>query len=465
MTNPEFIMYDLNDTIIAVSSATSDQRVIIRLSGGGTIEKLNLFFTPNINADRSGIIRGKLKIDDELKIEAVVYVFAEGRSYTGETCGEIQFWSNRCVTESVINSFLENGVRMAGAGEFTARAYMNGKLDLAQAEAVNKVITCSNRLQIGAAQKLLAGRLTDTVGQVKAELIECLSRLEAGMDFSEEDIEFIRADDAAAMLESVKQHLEKLVSGGISYEVISDLPSVGIAGAVNAGKSSLLNALLERDRSIVSSQQKTTRDILTGILELEHNRCVLFDCAGLLSQTQGQIDELAQSAAVEALNTAEVVIFCVDIIKDDHSEDADIRKLINADRMITVATKTDLLDEKQSKEQLKKLKKKFESDFIAISSRNNEGLIAVKEMIDKNLAISSSAESRNAGVLLTARHKQAVNHAVDNISQAIGEIRQGNAEVASIMIRAAWQDLSKMETAHIDEKILDNIFSQFCVGK
>jgi len=459
-------MYELNDTIAAVSSATSDKRAIIRLTGPETIEKLNLFFTPKVKPNQYGIIKGKISVDNDFQIDACLYVFAQGRSYTGESSAEIHLWSNRCVTEAVINSFLQNGLRTAGPGEFTARAYMNGKLDLGQAEAVNKVITSSNRLQIGAAQKLLAGRLSETVTQAGTKLIDCLSKLEAGMDFSEEDIEFISADHAVDLLESVKSRLEKLIQGSISYEMLTDLPSAGIAGAVNAGKSSLLNALLERDRSIVSSEQKTTRDILTGILELEHNNCVLFDCAGLVTKTRGQIDELAQAAAIEALNSAELVIVCVDITKEDLTEDAAIRQLIRPDKIIAVATKSDLVSEDQCSKRIAKLKQKFDTDFIPISSQKGFRLVQLKGLIDKTLpAYAGGDEGQNAGVLLTARHKQSVNEAVDNIRQAIIEIRHQNSETAAMMIRAAYQAMSKMGTEHIDEKILDNIFSEFCIGK
>lgn len=460
------MMYDLNDTIVAVSSATANKRAIIRLSGSATIEKVNLFFRPKIPSNQSGIFSGKIRINNDFDIDAAAYIFAHGRSYTGESSAEIQLWSNRCVTESIVNSFLQNGLRMAGPGEFTARAYMNGKLDLAQAEAVNKVITSSNRLQISAAQKLLAGRLTDTLTKINAELIECLSKLEASMDFSEQDIEFISDRQASDILESINARLNKLISGGISYEVISDLPSVGIAGAVNAGKSSLLNALLERDRSIVSSEQKTTRDILTGILELEHNRCVLFDCAGLVSQIDGQIDDFAQSAAIEALNSAEVVIGCVDITKKDLTEDAAIRKLIKADRIIAAATKSDLIPAEQHREHLAELKKEFNTDFIAVSSQNNLGISLLKETIDRHLlACLGDGQSQNEALLVTSRHKQAASEAIANINQALLGIKQGNHEISAMMIRSAHQVLSTMETEHIDEKILDNIFSHFCVGK
>ncbi len=275
-------MYELNDTIVAVSSPTWDKKVIVRITGPNTIDKVEQVFSPKIPRGKRGLIRGSVAIDDELKIDAKLYLFLAPNSYTGETLAEIHIHTNSAVTEVFMASLLAKGLRMAGPGEFTARAYLNGKIDLAQAEAVNEIITSSNKFQLAAAEKLLSGRLAETTEKIRSELMDCLSLIEAGLDFSGEDIEFISRPEAVERLVGIRGELEQLLSGNISYESVIDLPAVGIAGAPNAGKSSLLNKLLGRERSIVSEQRKTTRDVLTGLLTLRHCRCVLFDCAGLM---------------------------------------------------------------------------------------------------------------------------------------------------------------------------------------
>ena len=463
-------MYELSDTIVAVSSPTSDKGVIVRVTGPGTIEKINQVFSPKVRPDQRAITHGRLQAAEDFQIDATVYLFTSGHSYTAEDLAEIHFWSNSALTEVVMRLFLSSGARLAQAGEFTARAYLNGRMDLAAAEAVNKVITCSNRLQLAAAEKLLAGRLTQTTADVSKNLLDCLSLLEAGMDFSEEDIEFISRTDATKKLEAAKDKLEELLSGGISFEAVIDLPAVGIAGAPNAGKSSLLNNLLGRERSIVSDQSKTTRDVLTGILELQHNRCVLFDCAGLILQAESQIDKLAQEAAVEALSNADVVLFCVDVTKKEINEDIAVRELINAEAVISVATKSDLLDGVRLSEQTERLREVFDVEFLPVSSITGSGIAPLIKLIDSKItaqAVSGGAsyEARAAGVALTARHKQAVTDAIENIDQAVSGLGDTNDEVAAMMIRGACQSLSNIEQEHIDEKILDNIFSQFCIGK
>jgi tRNA modification GTPase len=379
---------------------------------------------------------------------------------------------------------------MAGPGEFTARAYLNGKIDLSQAEAVNEIVVSSNKFQLAAAEKLLGGRLAETTAEVRERLMDCLSLIEAGLDFSGEDIEFITCDGAVERLVEIKEQLEQLLSGNISYESVIDLPAVGIAGAPNAGKSSLLNKLLGEARSIVSAQRKTTRDVLTGLLTLRHCNCVLFDCAGLMHQTHNILDELAQQAAVESLQNSSVVVFCVDASKKDWSEDITIRKLIEPKTLIPVATKCDLLCEEMLANRLAGLNKLFNRapalpvsawpsqdgrepvEFLPTSAETGIGLEQLRKTIDKKLiepALGRGFEGQVAeqasGVALTARHRQAVTEAIENIEESVSELKAGNDEVAAMMLRAAYQGLSNIEHQHFDDEILERIFSRFCIGK
>ncbi|MHC4720387.1 MAG: tRNA modification GTPase, partial [Planctomycetota bacterium] len=343
--------YDLNDTITAVSSPTSDKRVIVRITGPETIDKLSSIFSPR-PADRPGLLSGSLTIGNQLKVDANLYLFLVPHSYTGENLAEIHIHTNPAVTEALIEKLLDEGLRLAGPGEFTARAYLNGKIDLSQAEAVNEIVTGSNKFQLAAAEKLLAGRLGKTTANIQDQIMDCLSLIEAGLDFSTEDIEFITRDQAVQRLRQIKQQLQKLLSGSISYESVIDSPAVGIAGAPNAGKSSLLNKVLGKPRSIVAPSPKTTRDVLTGPLALAHSACVLFDCAGLIQKPSNILEQLAQTAAIEGLKNASAVVFCVDLSKDDFAEDTAVRRLVEPKALIPVATKCDLLSENVLPERL-----------------------------------------------------------------------------------------------------------------
>ncbi len=510
-------MYDLNDTIVAISSPPFGARAIVRISGPDTIRICERIFSPAVVSivnpfdfaqDRRPsslapcLIAGSITVDNELEIDAHLYLSLAPHSYTGDDVAEIHLNTNQSVTEALMDRLLNSSLRMAGPGEFTAKAYLNGKIDLAQAEAVNEIVISSNTYQLAAAEKLLSGRLGDTTKKACSEIMDCLSLIEAGLDFSGEDIEFITRQQAVERLTAIMEQLGKLLSAS-SYESIIDLPAVGIAGAPNAGKSSLLNKLLGQERSIISDQQKTTRDVLTGELSLAHCRCVLFDCAGLTRPVRnstghkniGQrakisngarysildprnliLDELAQRAAVESLQNASVVIFCVDPdVHRDFSEDIAIRKLITPKVLVSVATKSDLVSQEVLEDRLASLNKLFGADFLAISVKTGVGLEQLQETIDRKIIELATGvtekhtryEIRDTKyeIVLTARHRQAVNETIEHISEAVNELKAGHDEITAMMLRTAYQALSDIEQQHIDEKILERIFSRFCIGK
>lgn len=467
-------MYGLSDTISAVSSPTTDGKVIIRLSGPAAIKEASRIFEPLFPKNQPGITKGFVCIDDELKIEGWLYLFLAPHSYTAEDVVEIHMFTNSSVAEAVVYRLMAGDVRMAGPGEFTARGYLNGRMDLAQAEAVNEIIVSSNRIQLAAAQRLLSGRLGQTLTRNRSQLFDCLSLIEAGLDFSEEDIEFISRDDAIDRLSQIKTELEQLLGASVSYEAVIDLPSVGVAGAPNAGKSLLVNKLLGRKRSIVSRYRKTTRDVLTSQLSLEKNKCVLFDCAGLISEAENIIDELSQQAAIETLGHSDVVVFCVDLSKDNEklAEDIAISKLTDTKNLLAVGTKSDLLEPTQIKNRITELSREFGLDFIATSAKTGFGIDRLKESIDNKLLESAVTAGRGgietdakSWVGLTSRHKKSVTEAIESLSQAIDALKEAGDEVAAMLIRAAYQSISDIEQQDIDERILENIFSRFCIGK
>ncbi|UCC22146.1 MAG: 50S ribosome-binding GTPase [Planctomycetota bacterium] len=443
--------------------------MIVRMTGPNTTDVLRRIFSPPIQKDSSGLSQGSIAVDYDLRIYAKLYLFSAPHSYTGEDVAEIHLFTNASVTEALMSKLLGEGLRLAGPGEFTARAYLNGRMDLSQAEAVNEIVVSSNRFQLAAAEKLLGGRLAETTAEVCEQLMDCLSLIEAGLDFSGEDIEFITREQAAERLQAVKGRLEHLLSGSISYESVIDLPAVGIAGAPNAGKSSLLNSLLGTQRSIVSEQIKTTRDILTGLLTLAHCRCVLFDCAGLMKEPADILDELTQQAAIESLQKALVVVFCVDISKDDWNEDIRIRRLIEPQVLVPVTTKCDLLSEDKLAGRVAELSELFGVESLATSVIDGTGLEPLRWIIDKEITAATSGRAESAasqdGVALNARHRQAVTEAIENISESVSLLKSGSDEVAAMMLRTAHQSLSDIERQHTDEQILERIFGRFCIGK
>jgi tRNA modification GTPase len=470
-------MYGRDDTVVAVSSPGGGVRSIVRITGPQTLAVCKQVFLSGATSSirNAVIVSGQVRIDGDLAIDAHCYLFFAPHSYTGEDLAEIHLHAGAVLVEALVQNLLARGLRTAGPGEFTARAYLNGKLDLAQAEAVNEVISGSNRLQLDAAQKLLGGRLTKAADEIHAALLDLLSLIEAGLDFSGEDIEFISAREAAQRLTTIRQSLEELLAGSIRYETLIDLPAVGIAGAPNAGKSSLLNALLGWERSIVSPQAKTTRDVLSGALTTDRFQCVLFDCAGLILKPDNTRDELAQRAAVEALQSCAVVLFCVDATKADLREDLAIRSLVRPQSLIGLATKSDLLSGEELSRKLHELEVAFQREFLSTSARTKSGFQQLLDRCASALAGDGSELQSQSGIsnlksevsmlALTVRHRQAVTEAIEGIRQAIAEVNRGNEEVAVMMIRAACQAISQIEQQPLDEQVLDRIFSRFCIGK
>jgi tRNA modification GTPase len=462
-------MYHVNDTIIAVSSPSSQQRVIIRISGPATLEICRRIFRKQAGqedfGDKRQILCGTVTIDDELEIEAQLYLFPSPNSYTGDDVAEIHLYSNPSITEALVNNLLGYGLRLAEPGEFTARAYLNGRMDLSQAEAVNEIIVSSNRFQLDAAEKLLSGRLSQTTALIGSKMMDCLSLIEAGLDFSGEEIEFITKEQAIERLGDINEQLDKMLTGSIRFESVIDLPSVAIAGAPNAGKSSLVNKLLDSERSIVSHESKTTRDVLTGLLNLEHCNCVLFDCAGLLTDPENILDKLAQEAAIEAIRNSAVVAFCVDISKSQWSEDFQIHRLIEPKILVPLATKCDLVSKEALSARLFELNKLFAVEFMPVSAKTGFGLEKLRNAIDSHL-VSGQAYAESP-LAITARHKQAVNEAIANINEAIKEISAGNDEVAAMLLRTAYKSICEIQQHDpaVDEQILEQVFSRFCIGK
>ncbi len=449
---------NLSDTIVAVSSAPGGFRSIVRLTGPRAIAAARQVFTPHDAWQSAGVMAGSIALDADLRIEGHLYLFVAPHSYTGDSLAEIHLEASKVLVETLVEKFLGQGLRPAGPGEFTARAYLNGKLDLAQAEAVNEIIAGSNRFQLDAAERLLSGRLSQQIHTIREGLLDCLSLIEAGLDFSEEPIEFISTEQALERLGAIRSDLESLLAGSIRYESLIDLPAVGIAGAPNAGKSSLLNALLGQDRSIVSDQRKTTRDVLSGLFTTERCQCVLFDCAGLLVSPEGILDRLAQQAAIEALRHCQAILFCVDATKSDLSEDLAVLKLIESRPTVYIATKCDLPSH------LGNLQRSFGTEFLPTSAHTQEGLDELKRRVEDVLC-GAPPQDGNDAIALTTRHKQVVGDALETITQASSEIEQGSEETAAAMLRAAYEALSDIETQPVDEQLLDRIFGRFCIGK
>ncbi|OHB58830.1 MAG: hypothetical protein A2173_03920 [Planctomycetes bacterium RBG_13_44_8b] len=459
-------MYNINDTIVALSSGSGvSTKKIVRISGEKSFNALKSLSLHDTPAKQRKIVSIRLNVTENFAAEASAYLFPSPASYTGEDLVEIHLFACDEFVKHIFSNLFSLGCRLAEPGEFTYRAYVNGKMDLSQAEAVAQLIQSSNQYQLCAAQRLLGGSLEQKICQVRQGTLELLSLTEAALDFSTEEIE-TGTEKAIETAKKIHTDLDELLAGSITFEQIMDAPSVIITGSANAGKSSLANALIGAKRSIISEHTGATRDVLEHWLKLDGCDCVLFDCAGLSAEPADMITALANAAAVKAINDAAVIIFCADITKQDYSTDLEVLKRLNKKPAIYTATKYDLLNANDSLEKLKLLKKAFGCDFVITSSKNLIGLEKLKAIIRQNIISQKSGQTEAADkTALTERHRAMVTEAVKNVQLARQELIKNSEETAAMFLRSALQNLSGFEAEHIDEAILERIFSRFCIGK
>ncbi|MBL7215306.1 MAG: tRNA uridine-5-carboxymethylaminomethyl(34) synthesis GTPase MnmE [Phycisphaerae bacterium] len=464
-------MLNMDDTIAAVSSPSVPYgiaaRSIVRLSGPDTYHIISQCVSVLSPIKTHTIIPCQVHVDDELSVRGLLYAFFHPASYTGQDLVELHLDMCSAVVEAVLKKIYRYA-RPAAPGEFTQRAFLNGKLDLTQAEAVAEIVSSANSAQLAAAQRLLHGRFSDVIADLREQLIALIGNLEAGLDFSEENIEFVTADAALATIEHIRQSLTGLLEDSIRCERMIDLDAVGLAGLPNAGKSSLLNALLGHSRSIVSETESTTRDVLTGLLRLQRLDCILFDCAGLLSPEKQAtlIDRLSHQASLTALNKVAVVLFCVDLTRADVSADIQMQNQIDAETIVYVATKADLLSEKETANRLADLEKQFKTPFILTSVRTGQGLELIKSRIEAVLtALRAGDRDHQDRLTINQRHEQRLREAVKLLAESADEIRSKSVEIAAMLLRQAYELLGGLERENISETILDHIFSRFCIGK
>ncbi|AQQ08718.1 tRNA modification GTPase MnmE [Sedimentisphaera cyanobacteriorum] len=455
-------MYDMRDTICALSSGGVDApRHIIRLSGSECrtgIAELGIKKTAEQGVEKRDIF---LSFNDrKLRFSSFVYSFPEGRSYTLERLIEIHVQAPLPAAEEIISVLTAvEGIRLAGPGEFTYRAFMNGRLSLAQSEAVSQIVSGSSRYHIQAAQKLMKGDLTIRLEQIKNSIVELLGLFEAGLDFSGEDIVFIQPEEAKERAEQIKKTLREIIENNLAYERMLGLASAAAAGLPNAGKSSLVNALLGCDRAIVSEQKATTRDILSSVCQLEYQDCILSDCAGMMAGSfADEIDQAAQELAGEYILSSDLILFCVESGKACYEDEKRVFDRIRQKNILGVATKCDLAGSKRQMEEI------FGIRFVEFSIKQPEKLQILKTEIQSRLSELSPAGEQITAV--NKRHRDSVFQCLEDLDKAAELFAQGDEELAALCLREGYSKIADIDQQkELDERVLSSIFQNFCIGK
>lgn len=455
------------DTICAISTAIGEGGIaIIRVSGDKALEIVSKIFRPKNGKDikemktytmRYGHI---VDINTEELIDEVIISYMKGpRSFTAEDIVEINCHGGVTSTNKVLENTLKAGARLAEPGEFTKRAFLNGRIDLSQAEAVMDLITAKTELAMKSALMQSGGSLSQRINKLNEYLLNVLALIEYAVDFTEDDEEIdptipIRVRES---LDKAHNDIEKLLKSADEGKIIRDGLSLAIVGKPNVGKSSLLNVLLKEKRAIVTDIAGTTRDVIEEYINLDGIPVKIIDTAGI-RETEDVVEKIGVERSREKINEADLVLLVLDSSRELDKEDMEIIEAIKDKKAIVLLNKIDLENKLNNS-----VIDKFEN-IIKISAKEDIGIDGLKNEI-KNMFFSGKIDSESL-IISNSRHKQALIRAEENCNEAL--VRLNNNEyldLISIFVTAALKALGEITGSELEEDLVNKIFKEFCCGK
>jgi tRNA modification GTPase len=457
------------DTICAIATPIGEGGVaIIRISGETALNIASKIFMPRNNYDIKNMQTYTMKygniVDLENKevIDEVILSYMKApRSYTGENVVEINCHGGVVSTNSVLNQIIKAGARLAEPGEFTKRAFLNGRIDLSQAEAVMDIITAKTELSMKAAMLQSNGALSKEIGELRKYLLNVLALIEYAVDFTEDDEDIVDDDLILRIKDGISKttlKIKNLLTNADEGKIIRDGLNIVIVGKPNVGKSSLLNALLRENRAIVTDVPGTTRDVIEEYINLDGIPVRITDTAGI-RDTEDIVEKIGVEKSKEKIEEADLVILMLDASRDLDEEDKIIIDKVKDRKYIVLLNKTDLEDIKISQEIINNL-----NNMIDISAKTGKGIDNLKNEI-KNLFFNGEINSESL-IISNSRHKQALYRALENCDVALNKININEyLDLISIYITAAMRALGEITGDELEEDLLNKIFSEFCVGK
>ena len=447
----------MNETICALATATGGAIGIIRISGPKSLEILSHVFTKDIsNAQPYTIHYGNIKDGTEVVDEVLVSVFRAPHSYTGEESAEISCHGSRYILNKVLALLIANGCRQAGPGEFTQRAYLNGKMDLSQAEAVADLIASTNQATHQIAMSQLRGHFSSKLAQLREQLLKLTSLLELELDFSDhEDLEFADRSELLELAKTIDNHVNRLAYSFQTGQALKQGIPVAIVGKTNVGKSTLLNRLLKDDRAIVSDIHGTTRDTIEDTIDINGITFRFIDTAGI-RQTQDEVEQIGITRTYAAIDKARIVLWLIDA-EPSTEEAKEVLQRTENKKLIVIKNKADKADN-NSYNSLK-------LPFITISAKFGTGIDELEQAIYEAADIPALTE--NDIIVTNARHYDALVRAHDSIQRVIEGLQiQLSGDLLSEDLRQALDTLAEITGGQITpNEVLGNIFKNFCVGK
>ena len=456
------------ETIAAISTAMGSGGIgIIRMAGKDCFKVLKKIFKPK-NKELKDIKGYTMKYgyiidpdNNEIIDEVLVSFFCEPKSYTMENMCEINSHGGIIIQKLILEVCLKNGAILAEPGEFTKRAFLNGRIDLSQAESVIELINSKTDKEAKASIEQLEGRISKNINIIRRDLLNILSDIEATIDYPEYDIEEVTNNRAMQELKNVLEKLNKLEESFKTGKILKEGIKTIIIGKPNAGKSSLLNLILNADRAIVSDIAGTTRDTIEEYINIKGIPLKLIDTAGI-RETNDIIEEIGVNKSINLINEADLIISIFDNSKELDEEDYKILKMIENKNAIIVLNKIDLGDvQLQKQDEIKRLN----TPIVKMSAKLGDGIEKLYNCII-NLFDMEDIQVDNSIMITNIRHKEQICKAEENIKNAIDTIYNNMPiDIVAIYIKEALTDLGSITGENVSEYIIKEIFSKFCLGK
>lgn len=459
-------MGNLNDTIAAISTAIGEAGIaIVRMSGDDSINIIDKIFVSAskvkmAEAENRKFLYGHI-CDGDKKIDEVLVVKMKGpHSYTAEDIVEIHCHGGVVSVKRILNLILSKGARLAEKGEFTKRGFLNGRIDLTQAEAVIDLIKAKTDISFDLGLNQLGGALSEVLNKLKDELVSMQALIVANIDFPDEDIEDAAYNDLLDRSNKILEKMDKLLENSKNSRLLRDGINTVILGKPNVGKSSLLNGLLKYDRAIVTDIAGTTRDVIEDYINLDGVLLKISDTAGI-RETDDEVEKIGVNIAREKLKDADLVIAIFDISRDFDQDDKEILKLIENKKHIIILNKDDL-EQKISDDEIEKY---FKDDYLRLSVMENESVMKVEKLIidlffDGELQISSDT------VLSNLRHINALREAKKELLEVNESLnKRVFLDLIEVDLENVIAHISEITGTITTEDILDRVFSDFCIGK
>lgn len=455
------------NTIAAIGTGLTNSGIsIIRISGDDSLKIIEKIFNNSSKLEPNKIIYGNIINEEEVIDTVLVSYFKAPKSYTGEDVVEINCHGGIQITKQILEYVLKSGARMAEAGEFSKRAFLNGKMDLSKAEAIIDLINAKSKIETSVFEKHLQGELAKKIRQIRQDLIDLLAHISVSIDYPEYDYEEVDTNNVINLIEKKISEIEDLVSTYDQGKYIKNGVNVAIIGKPNVGKSSLLNKLSNSDKAIVTDIAGTTRDIVEETINIGNLTLNISDTAGI-RDTEDIIEKIGVEKSIKMLDEVDLIIYMFSPEnKIDKSDIEILSKIQNKGlKYITLINKTDKVQKNVLNEFMEELKKYNLENIIPISVEEEIGIEDLKNKIE-DIFNTSHLDYKNTLIITNERHRGLLNGSIKNLEKAKNEINNNMPiDIISIYLNDATRSLSEIIGENISADVAKKIFEKFCIGK